>query len=441
MRAKLASPARILVLGFAAVILLGTFLLMLPVATTNNQGLSFADALFEATSAVCVTGLIVVDTGTALTSMGQVILALLVQIGGLGFMTMATLLSLLIGKRIGLRERLVMQEALNQLSIRGIVRVTIYIVSVTLVIEGIAALILTLRWWSDLGFAKALFFGVFHAITGFCNAGFDLFGGFRSLTGYVADPVVNIVICSLIALGGIGFSVIADVLHKRSIRQLSLHSKLVIFVNLLLWAGGFVLFFLLEYNNPKTLESLSLGGKLWASLFQTVTPRTAGYNTVDIAGMYAATQFLVIILMFIGASPGSTGGGIKTSTFGSLVMAVWSMIKGKRDVEIFHRRLPQEIIYRSLAIATIAGLLVVVMTMILTITENADFLTILFEVVSAFGTVGLTMGITTELTTVGKLLIALTMFIGRVGPLTLAFALARGKGSTIRQPEEKIIVG
>lgn len=438
---KFASPARILVLGFALVILVGTLLLMLPAATTNHQGLSFIDALFEATSAVCVTGLVVVDTGTALTPMGQVVLVLLIQIGGLGFMTMATLLSLLIGKRIGLRERLIMREALNQVSLQGIVRVTIYVVTLTLAIEGIAALILTLRWWPDLGFPKALFFGVFHAITGFCNAGFDLFGEFRSLTGYVADPVVNLVICSLIALGGIGFTVIADVLKKRSFKRLSLHSKLVIFINLLLWVLGFVLFFVLEYNNPKTLQPLSWDGKFWASFFQSVTPRTAGYNTVDIGGMFAATQFLVVILMFIGASPGSTGGGIKTSTFGALVMAVWAMIKGKRDVEVFQRRIPQEIVYRSLAIATIAGLLVVVMTMLLTITERADFLTILFEVVSAFGTVGLTMGLTTKLTTIGKLLIALTMFVGRVGPLTLAFALAQGKGSTVRQPEEKIVVG
>lgn len=440
-RNKLASPARILVLGFASVILLGTILLMLPAATANQQGLSFLDALFQATSAVCVTGLVVVDTGTDLSFIGQVILVLLVQIGGLGFITMATLLALLMGKRIGLRERLVMQQALNQLSIEGIVRITIYIIAFTLIVESAAALILAISWWPELGWQKAAFFGIFHSITGFCTAGFDLFGEYRSLTSYVDHPVVNIVICSLIILGGLGFSVIVDVINKRGIRGLSLHSKLVIATNLVLWGLGFVIFFLMEYNNPNTLQPLSMDGKLWAAFFQAITPRSAGFATVDVGGMFAGTQLLLIILMFIGASSGSMGGGIKTSTFAALIMAVWAMIRGKRDVEVFRRRISQEVVFRALTIAAMAGLLVVVMTMILTITEQADFLTVLFEVVSAFGTVGLSMGLTSELTPIGKVLIALTMFIGRVGPLTLAFALTQSKGSTVRQPEEKILVG
>jgi len=436
------TPARILVMGFAGVIFLGAFLLTLPVATVDGQGLKFIDALFTATSAVCVTGLVVVDTGTTFTTFGKVVIISLIQIGGLGFMTMATLFFILIGKRIGLRERMVMQEALNQVSIEGIVRLTKYVIFATLIIEGLGALILTVSWLDDLGWPKALGYGLFHAISSFCNAGFDLFGEFRSLTGFVDDPVVNLVVSTLIIIGGIGFTVLADVYQKRSFRKYSLHTKMVLFITLVLLVFGTIMIFLLEQNNPKTLGHLSLSGKVLASYFQSVTPRTAGYNTLDIAGLTTATQFFIVILMFIGASPGSTGGGIKTTTFGSLVAAVWAMVSGKPDVEIFRRRLPYDIVYKSLSITTIAGLLVIAVTMTLTVTEKADFLTVLFETVSAFGTVGLTMGITPKLSVIGKLLITMTMFAGRLGPLTLAFSLAyKQQKAMVKQPEEKIIVG
>ncbi|MDA8234412.1 MAG: TrkH family potassium uptake protein [Clostridia bacterium] len=436
------TPARILVMGFAGVILLGALLLTLPVTTVDGEGLKFLDALFTATSAVCVTGLVVVDTGTTFTVFGKVVIISLIQIGGLGFMTMATLFFILIGKRIGLKERMLMQEALNQVSMEGIVRLTKYVLLATLIIEGIGALILTLTWLDDLGMPKALWYGLFHSISSFNNAGFDLFGEFRSLTGFVNDPVVNLTVSSLIILGGIGFTVMADVYRKRSFRKFSLHTKVVLSITGLLLVFGTVMIFLLEQNNPKTLGPLGLGGKILASYFQAVTPRTAGYNTLDMAGLTSATLFLIVILMFIGASPGSTGGGIKTTTFGSLVAAVWAMITGKPDVEIFQRRLHQDMIYKSLSITTIAGLLVIVVTMLLSITEKADFLMVLFETVSAFGTVGLTMGLTPQLSALGKLLIILTMFAGRLGPLTLAFSLAyKQQKAVIKQPEEKIIVG
>ncbi|MHB8172407.1 MAG: TrkH family potassium uptake protein, partial [Thermincolia bacterium] len=238
------------------------------------------------------------------------------------------------------------------------------------------------------------------------------------------------------------FAVMADFYQKRSFRKFSLHTKMVLSITGLLLAFGTIVIFFLEQNNPNTLGPLGLGGKILASFFQAVTPRTAGYNTLDIASLTMATQFLIVILMFIGASPGSTGGGIKTTTFGSLVSAVWAMITGKPDVEIFRRRLPRDIIYKSLSITTIAGLLIIVVTMLLSITEKAEFLMVLFETVSAFGTVGLTMGLTPNLTLVGKILIILTMFAGRLGPLTLAFSLAhKQQKAVIKQPEEKIIVG
>lgn len=436
------SPAQVLVIGFASIILLGALLLTLPAATTDGQGLNFIDALFEATSAVCVTGLVVVDTGTVLTPFGQTVIIFLIQVGGLGFMTVATLFAIMLGKRIGLRERLLMQEALNQITIQGVVKLTRYILMATFIIEGTAALILTAVWLKDLGWPRAFYFGLFHAISAFCNAGFDLFGNFRSLTGYVANPWVNIVIMSLITLGGIGFTVMADVYQKRSFARFSLHTKMVLTISLLLVVGGAAGILVLENSNPKTLGALGPGGKILAAFFQSVTPRTAGYNTLDMPSLTTATQFLLIILMFIGASPGSTGGGIKTTTFGALLAAAWATINGKEEAEVFRRRLSEVTVFKALAIAMAAGLLVMVVTMALSVTEQAEFITVLFETVSAFGTVGLSLGLTPNLTDVGKLLITLTMFAGRVGPLTLAIALAqKGKKTLIRQPEEKIMVG
>jgi trk system potassium uptake protein TrkH len=435
-------PAQILVLGFALVILLGSVLLSLPVASASRQPTHFLDAFFTATSAVCVTGLVVQDTGTHFSTFGQVVILALIQIGGLGFMTMATFFALLLGKRINLKERLLMQEALNQLTVEGIVKLVRHVLVITFLIEGTGALILGIRWSGELGLARGFYYGLFHSISAFNNAGFDLFGEFRSLTGFVSDITVNTVITILIILGGIGFTVIVDLINKRRWRGFSLHTKIALSTTAALLAIGAISVFVLEYNNSKTLAPLSLPAKILASWFQSVTPRTAGYNTLDIAGLRDATQLLIIILMFIGASPGSTGGGIKTTTFRSLITAVSSMVRGRQDVELYERRLPQDLVYRSLTITIIATALVLAVTMLLTITETADFLMILFETVSAFGTVGLTMGLTTKLTVIGKILIALTMFAGRVGPLTIAFAVAQKQQKTLyRLAEEKIMIG
>lgn len=436
------TPAQVLVLGFAAVILTGAMLLTLPIASRSGHVTPFIDALFTSTSAVCVTGLVVVDTGTHWSTFGQVVILLLIQIGGLGFMTMATLFALFMGKRINLRERMLIQEALNQLSMEGVVRLVRYILIFTFSIEGIAALILAVRWSFDLGWQKAMYFGVFHAVSSFNNAGFDLFGDFRSITGYVDDFTVNIVISGLIILGGIGFTVIADVYQRRRWRLFSLHTKVVLAMTTILIVIGALTIFALEYTNPKTLAPLSMQGKILASYFQSVTPRTAGYNSLLIGELRSATQFLIVILMFIGASPGSTGGGIKTSTFMSLIGAVWAMVRGHEDVEVFRRRIPKEIVYRALTITLAALALVITVTMILAITEKAEFLTVLFETTSAFGTVGLSMGITPSLTVIGRLMITATMFAGRVGPLTIAFAVAqRQHKPAFRYAQEKIMVG
>ena len=435
------TPYQILVLGFATLIFVGALLLMTPQASATGQSLSFIDALFTATSAVCVTGLVVVDTGTYFSLFGQLVIIFLIQAGGLGIVTMATLMALLMRRKINLRERLIMQEALNHMTVSGVVRMTQYIILVTLLIEFIGGTILAIRWYPELG-AQGIYFGYWHAVSSFCNAGFDLFGNFGSVTRYVEDITVNLTISSLIILGGIGFTVIFDVWDNRRWKKFSLHTKLALVTTGFLLLFGTVVIFLLEINNPNTLQPLSMQGKLLGSYFQSVSTRTAGYNTVDIGQLHDATVFFMVILMFIGASPTSTGGGIKTTTFGVIIAAVWALITGKHDAELFKRRISQPLIYKAFSVILIAATLVIFVTMMMSITEKASFLQILFEVVSAFGTVGLTTGITPTLTEQGKIWIILTMFAGRVGPVTLALALAlRTKKGKVQYPEGKIIIG
>lgn len=436
------SPPQILVLGFAAIIFIGTELLMLPISTTTGEPLGFTDALFTSTSATCVTGLVVVDTGTTFSSFGEVVIMLLIQIGGLGFMTMATLFALVLKRRISLKDRLILQEAMNQSSMEGIVRLIRRVLLYSLFIEACGAVLLSIRWAFDMPLGRAIYYGVFHAVTMFNNAGFDLFGDFRSLTGYVYDPVVNFVVMFLIVSGGIGFIVLSDLIDYRKQRRLSLHSKVVLSMTAALLAVGFIVILIFEFTNPRTLGSLNWGGKFFGALFQSVTPRTAGANTIDITGLRQATQFFIVILMFIGASPGSTGGGIKTTTFTIMVGAVIAMMRGREDIVMFRYRLAQERVLKALTIALLALLLVLTVSMILSTTEEGDFLEILFETTSAFGTVGLSMGLTPDLTVFGKILISLTMFAGRLGPLTLAYALGPKKGKELyRHPEGKMIIG
>lgn len=436
-------PPKILVLGFAAIILIGSFLLMLPVATMDGKGLAFINALFTATSATCVTGLVVVDTGSTFTIFGQLVILFLIQVGGLGFMTFATLFAFLLGKRISLKERILLQESLNNLSMEGIVRLARRILIFTAVIELLGAALLSIRFSFDMPLGKAIYFGIFHSISTFNNAGFDIMGDFRSLTGYVADPTVVLTICTLITLGGIGFIVMNELFEYKSSKRLSLHTKVVLVTSALLVLVGTIGIYLLEYSNEKTLKPLSIIGKILGSLFQSVTARTAGANTVSIGDMTQTSLFLIIFLMFVGASPGSTGGGIKTTTFATLIGAVWSQIRGKEDVVFYRQRIEYETIYKALTV-TFSGLfLVILITMILTITEpGKDFLMLIFEATSAFGTVGLSMGLTPHLSDVGKALITFTMFAGRVGPLTIAYAVTiRRNPDAFRYPKGKIMIG
>ncbi|MDN4074163.1 TrkH family potassium uptake protein [Fictibacillus terranigra] len=438
------TPPKILVLGFAAIIIFGSFLLCLPMATRDGNGMSFLNAFFTSTSATCVTGLIVTDTGDTFTVFGQLVILSLIQIGGLGFMTFSTFFALIIRRRISFRERLLLQEALNNASTQGIVKMAKTIILFTCVSELIGAILLTLRFAMDMPVKKAIYFGIFHSVSNFNNAGFDIMGGFKSLTEYKEDPIVTLTVATLIILGGIGFIVVGDLIeHRKKLKNISLHTKVVLSTTAILIVAGTILVFLLEMQNSRTLEPLSPAGKWLASFYQAVTPRTAGSNTLNIPDLTHPTLLLTIILMFIGASPGSTGGGIKTTTFVTLFGAAWSQIKGKEDVVFFKQRIIPTMIYKALTVILSALILVIVVTMLLSVTEHEnDFLKILFEAVSAFGTVGLSMGLTPDLSSFGKIIIALTMFIGRLGPLTVAIALAkRNERELYRYPKGKYMIG
>lgn len=437
------NPAQVLVLGFSALILIGATLLNLPLASIDGKSIGFVDALFTSASAVCVTGLVVVNTASHWTIFGKIIILILIQIGGLGFMTMATLVALFLGKKITLKDRLIIQEEMNQFSLSGLVKLTKYVIISTFIIEGLGTIFLSFRFIEIYGIVKGVWFSIFHSISAFCNAGFDLIG--NSMVPFASDPLVNFTVGLLVIIGGLGYTVYMDITLKRSFKKLSLHSKFVLLITAVLLVFGLIFIFIIEYTNPKTLGSLSFGGKLLASMFQSIVPRTAGFNTIDISSIRSATAFIIIILMFIGGSPSSTAGGIKTTTIGAIVLGIFSVIKGKKDVEIFKKRIPNDIILRALAVTGIGMSLVLVITILLTITEtSASFLDILFETTSAFGTVGLSRGVTPNLSVVGRLMITITMFAGRVGPLTMAFAFAKKQKNNkgvYRYPEEKILVG
>ncbi len=436
------TPMRILAIGFAIVIFTGAVLLSLPVSSADGKATPFVDCLFIATSSTCVTGLVTLDTGTHWNYFGKTVIMILIEVGGLGFMSFATLLALLLGRKISLQERLIMQESLNTFKLQGLVKMAKYVLIFTFTVQTIAALILSTQFIPMFGLAKGIYYSVFHSISGFCNAGIDLFGNFTSVTAYYDNSVIILTLGSLIIIGGLGFYVWQE-LYFNGLKRLSTSTKVVLTVTGILIFGGMALMYLFEMNNPATIQNMDLKGKLLSSWFASVTPRTAGFNSISTSDMSPAGRFLTIILMFIGGSPGSTAGGIKTTTFGILFLTVLSVVRGRDDVEIYKKRISRELVKRAVAITSIAMCLITVVTMILCITEKGASLEyIIYETVSAFGTVGLTLGLTPHLSVAGKLVLAFTMYCGRVGPLTLAIALAkRNSMKGIRYPEDKIIVG
>jgi trk system potassium uptake protein TrkH len=443
------SPPQLLALSIAGLILFGSMLLALPAAAADGQRVRYVDALFTATSAVCVTGLIVVDTPTVFSPFGHGVILFLIQLGGLGYMTVSTVLAAALGRSITMQERLTLQEGLNADGLEGLVRFAVVVLKLSLAFELTGAAILAARWWSEMG-TSALWYGLFHAVSSFNNAGFALWSD--SLVRWRGDVTVNLVITVLIICGGLGFFVLREVLQIRSTRvKLSLHTKVTLIASAALLALGTVAFYALEAANPRTLGGgWPLAERLMAAWFQSVTARTAGFNTIDIGGMTEAALFLTMALMFIGAAPGSTGGGVKTTTFSITVAALWATVRGNADVTILRRRLAPEVVAKAFFVSLIAFLGLNVVAGILLITEGRSLLVTLFETTSAFGTVGLSTGehgsvvsLSAFFTTGGKLLVALMMFMGRVGPLTLAFALARRATleARIRYPEGKILIG
>ncbi|WP_338448620.1 TrkH family potassium uptake protein [Niallia oryzisoli] len=434
-------PAQILVIGFGCLIFLGTLLFMLPIATNEKgHGLSFIDALFEATSAVCVTGLAVVDTGTTFTLFGEIVLLCLIQIGGWGFMTTGIFMYIILGKKIGLKGRLLLQDSLNVFTLSGVVSLVKRIILITVIVELIGAATLAIRWSFEMPLGKAIYYGIFHSISAFNNAGFGLESD--NLSKWVGDPTVNLMVTLLFITGGIGFTVILDLFHKRSLRKLSLHSKVVLLMTLILNIIGPLIILVSEYSNPATIGNLELGDKLWASYFQGVVTRTAGFNTIDIGALNLSSLVFMMALMFIGASSGSTGGGIKVTTFAIIILAFWTVVTNRNDVNIFKRRISWELVNKSLSIVVTAILFIFLIFFLLTFSEKADMSKLLFETISASATVGLSANFTPELSPIGRVLITIMMFIGRIGPLTMAFALLNNrKEAKIRYAEEKILIG
>lgn len=433
-------PTQVLALGFLAAILLGTVLLMLPIATVDARGLAWLDAMFTATSAVCVTGLVVVDTGTALTRFGQIVILVLVQIGGLGFMALAAMIAVLLGKRITINDRVILKESLNQLSLQGIVRVVRSIVVLTIAIELVGATILAWSFAQTMSLGDAIYNGIFHAVSAFNNAGFDLFT--TSLIDYNNDPIVMLCIMALLTIGGMGLLVWENAIqHGVQVARWSLHTKIVMVTTIVLLVVGSVFVFCFEYS-AGAFADFSLGEKVLNSMFQSATSRTAGFFSVTMTSLTTATIVVMIMLMFIGASPGSTGGGIKTTTFALAILTVYNVLRGRSEIHVGQRTVTAPLLLKSFAVVFVAISWVMVATLILTVTESAPFLWLVFEVVSAFATVGLTLGVTPELSDIGKVVILATMYIGRVGPLTLFAALMlRSRVPLYRHPEESVLVG
>lgn len=436
------SSSLVLIYGFASLIACGTILLILPISTKSGQLTSPVNAFFTATSAVCVTGLVVVDTAEYWSFFGQAVILALIQAGGFGFMTSATVFLLAFGRRIGLRERLLIRESMGLEQLGGLVRIVKRLAIFTVAIELIGAVLFYLYFAARNSPGTAVWVSVFQSISAFNNAGFDLFGNFRSLSDYQGAPVVLILTAVLIILGGISFLVLSDIIKSRSWGRLSLDSKTVLSTTLLLLAMGTVVILLTESNNPDTLGAMSLPQRVLNALFHSVTPRTAGFSTINMASLANYTLFFTMILMFIGGASGSTAGGIKVNTFGMLVATIWSTVRGREHASAFGREFSIPQIHRALTLVMLSLGLLALVVFLLTITEEFRFLNLLFEAASAFGTVGLSTGITPGLTTAGRFIITGTMFIGRLGPLALALALIqRQQPTTYRYPEEAIRIG
>ena len=440
------SQTRIIAMGYISVIIIGTLLLMLPFASQSGESAGFVTALFTAVSSSCVTGLVVADTATSWTLFGQIVIICLIQVGGLGFMTIATMFSMLLKKKMGLRAREVMVESINTEHIGGIMNLTRKIIAGTAIFEGAGALLLATRFIPRFGWGKGIWYSVFHSISAFCNAGFDLMGAYYgkycSFVEFSDDWVVMLTLCALIIIGGIGFLVWDDISKKKlKFRRYQLHTKIVLTVTAILLVIPTVLFFIFERNF--TNEGLGFGDSLLNAVFDSVTARTAGFNSTDTAVLSPASKILTVFLMFIGGSPGSTAGGIKTTTLAVIAMSTFNGITHRQSQGIFGRRLEKDAIHKASSVVfTNMSLAIFGIIALLAIQPSLDIGDVIFECASAIGTVGMTTGITRDLATASRLIIAFLMFCGRVGSVSFALALMEKKAAPpVKNPREKITIG
>lgn len=447
------STAQMIALGFAAAVLIGSLLLCLPVCSSDGTWTNYLDALFTATTSVCVTGLVVVDTYAHWNAFGQGVILLLIQCGGLGIVTLTTALMVLIGKKVTLKDRLLLSASFNLDTMQGLVRFLVRVLKGTLLVEGIGAICCLPIFVPEYGI-RGIWVSVFHAVSAFCNAGMDIIGT-DSLMAYVGNPWLNLVTMLLIVLGGIGFIVWWDVLRViRKIRagnvarrfwfrQLRLHTKIVLLMTLALVFGGALLVFLLEYGNPETLGNLPFGTKLLASLFQSVSFRTAGFATISQKGLSGGSVIVGILLMIIGGSPIGTAGGIKTTTVAIVLFTTMATIKGDADVKVFRRTIPTRTLRKAISVTLVFGMVLLSVIVLMSVLEPGSMTDIAYETASALGTVGLSRSYTATMNAAGKVVILLCMFLGRIGPISMAIALhLRGHNKTeVKYPEEDVTVG
>ena len=435
------SPYRKLIFGFLVAIFIGVILLKMPFSLRENQNITVLDSLFTIVSAICVTGLSVVDISQVFTSTGQLIILFFIQLGGLGVMTVSIIVFLLVGKKMSFETRELLKEERNSNSNGGITNFIKNLLLTVSLIEILGASILAYGFSKYYPLKKSIFYGLFHSVSAFCNAGFSLFT--NSLEDFRYDNLISLTVSFLIILGGIGFVTVNSlfIIKKKKLKNLSLTSKFALLITFFLLTFGTMLFLVFEYNNSSTLKGMNFMDKILNSFFQSVTLRTAGFNTVPLENIKPATVFISYIFMFIGASPGSTGGGIKTTTFGILIFYAFGVLKRKEYVEVFKRRIDWELINKALAIVVISILYIAIIITILLSIENFSTDRVIYEVISAFSTTGLSMGITASLGIISKFLIIITMFIGRLGPMTVALAFTNNKKSSVKYPKEDILIG
>lgn len=435
---------QILALGFLIIILTGTLLLTLPVSSRDGTFTGFMDCLFTATSATCVTGLVVVDTYLHWSLFGQIVILIMIQTGGLGFMAIGVFFSVALHRKVTMRQRGILTESLNAIQIGGIVRMMKKICLGTLLVEGMGAILLSIRFCGEHGFLKGIYYGIFHSVSAFCNAGFDLMGyqgAYSSMVNYSADWLVNLTLVALILIGGIGFLVWDDITTKKwRFFRYRLHTKMVLIMTAVLVAGGTFLFYLFERNN--LAAGMGAGETFLTCLFDAVTPRTAGFNTTDIAGLSDAGKLLSLILMFIGGNPGSTAGGIKTTTALVFILYMWSNITKSRGITLFHRRIDEDAIKRASSIACTNLMLALTAMLIICGIQPLDLRDVALETVSAISTVGMSTGITRDLNQISRFVVIVLMYCGRVGSLSIIVSFTeKRKAAAIKYPEEKILIG